>query len=178
MSMFTERWVSLLGVSAAQQAALLGAEGLSCWDVLAADPPSLEFGYRFLTRDESDTKLAELQRVPNEGTGYFMLVCEVVPVIESVFGWFGFPKQAEGRWDGSVVFVHESWKFFEFLELEWEVLIVLLHEGKGASLPLHATTKLNPISYETIHQAGARALALDLERTKNEASKKRERKRK
>ena len=120
--------------------------GADAWNELARLSPSLRFGYQVLTVSEGSRRLAELRTVPNEGGGHFMLVTELQPLIAGPFGWFSLPLSELWDFDFQPVFVHESWGFFEFIDLTWEGLLEQLGSGRVGNLPAQASS--NASAYE------------------------------
>ena len=128
-----------------QAESLSGLPGREAWRQLSELNPRLQFGYSLICPDDGEARLSEFRKVPNEGGGHFMLLTEIVPMVVGPFGWFGLPEATCWNFDFQPIFVHESWLFFEFLDLTWEGLLVELAMGQSADLPNHSVRLVSPI---------------------------------
>jgi hypothetical protein len=146
-SMFSSSTIALLKLPEQELDRILNAEGLDCWQALVDSSLKFSHGYQMLSREQSRSMTEELLSVDPNGKAYFMLTCEIVPVIRSKqFGWFGFPRHHAGRWEGNPIFVHHSWHHFVVMDLSWPALIGHLQHGTLSEFPLHTHTTL-PFGY-------------------------------
>lgn len=135
--------LAAIGVLQADYSRTVGdLQGGQAWDALCSLRPQLNFGYETLTTSLGSRHLEEMNTIRNEGSGHFMFLCEIQPLIKGPNGWFGTPLSHLWQFDTQPVFVQSSWMFFEFLDVEWRDLLLQLGLAKVTNLPRHAVEQI------------------------------------
>lgn len=133
---FTIGQAEKMNISATDAEAINASDGIERWELLAAAKPKLSLGYEVLSIEESAAHRKQFLDIANEGSGRFMFVCEIVPIVKSdQFGWFGFPEEHVGDWGFAPVFVLKSWQFFEVVATMWNSVFLALNQQKYGDLP-------------------------------------------